>query len=173
MAGLAPPTRVLGLDPGLASVGYAVIDGPSSYTLVEAGVISTAAHTAVPRRLSQIYDETRALIAQFQPQTLAVEKLFFKKNVTTGINVAQARGVLLLAGCELALYEYTPLEVKRRVTGSGKAQKAQVQVMVQRLLALRCVPRPDDAAAAVAIALCCLLDRRTPLAQLQRARGRA
>jgi len=166
-----PSVRVLGLDPGLASVGYAVVEGTSSYTLVEAGVISTPAHTAVPQRLSQIYDETRTLVAQFRPQALAVEKLFFKKNVTTGINVAQARGVLLLAGCDLALYEYTPLEVKRRVAGSGKAQKAQIQTMVQRLLALRCVPRPDDAADAVAIALCCLLEQRTPLAQLQRARG--
>lgn len=162
--------RVLGIDPGLATVGYAVVEAAAmGYRLAEAGVITTPPQLGMPQRLQHIYEETIALIKQYAPDSLAVEKLFFKKNVTTGIQVAQARGVVLLASCGLPLYEYTPLEVKRRVAGSGKAQKIHIQGMVQRLLGLGAPPRPDDAADAVALALCCLLQARTVVGRLQRA----
>lgn len=166
--------RVLGLDPGLATVGYAVVeaDARERYRLCAAGVITTPATEEIPQRLTHLYEQTRALIEEFAPQVLAIEKLFFKKNVTTGIQVAQARGVLLLAGAQLPVHEYAPAEVKRRITGSGKALKVQMQAMVQRLLALSRPPRPDDAADAVAVALCCLLEARTPLARALRQGGR-
>lgn len=166
---IAPPVRVLGIDPGLATVGYAVLDSAPEqrFALLEAGVITTPPEDGMTRRLRHLYEETRALIEEFQATALAIEKLFFKKNIKTGIVVAQARGVLLLAACELEVYEYAPLEVKRRVTGSGKAQKLQMQAMIQRLLGLKSPPRPDDAADAVAIALCYLLEQRTPLSRIQ------
>lgn len=169
-----PPARVLGIDPGLATVGYAAVETrrDGGYRLLEAGVITTPARDNDAKRLQHIYDETVALVAQWNPDTFAIEKLFFKKNVTTGIAVAQARGVLLLAGCGLALVEITPAEVKRRVAGTGRAQKFQVQAMVQRLLGLASPPRPDDAADAVAVALCALLAGRTPLGRLHAAGGR-
>lgn len=159
------PVRVLGIDPGLATVGYAVLqgNGQQGHELLEAGVINTPPKDPDQLRLKHIHEETVALIEQFKPQAFAVEKLFFKKNVTTGIGVAQARGVLLLAACGLPLFEYTPMEIKRRVAGSGRAQKFQVQAMVQRLLGLAVAPRPDDAADAVAVALCYLLEQRTAL----------
>lgn len=160
--------RVLGIDPGLATVGYAVVEATDAgYRLPEAGVITTPPQMGTPQRLQHIYEETNALIKQYRPGAVAVEKLFFKRNVTTGIQVAQARGVVLLASCGLPLHEYTPLEVKRRVAGSGKAQKIHVQAMVQRLLGLSARPRPDDAADAVALALCCLLQMRTVAGRLQ------
>jgi len=181
--------RVLGIDPGLATVGYAVVEyggqnqnnknghaalsvygiasaGHPPFHMVEAGVISTSADWNVQPRLQHIYEETCALINEHRPHALAIEKLFFKKNVTTGIVVAQARGVLLLAAHELTLREYAPVEVKRRVAGSGKAQKFQVQAMTQRLLGLRHPPRPDDAADAIAVALCCLLELNQPQARM-------
>ncbi len=169
-------TRVLGLDPGLATVGYAVVEAGVEgrrFALCEAGVITTPAGDDMTERLRHLYEETRALVAEYAPHALAIEKLFFKQNVTTGINVAQARGVLLLAACGLEVHEYAPVEIKRRVAGSGRAQKVQIQTMIQRLLGLRSVPKPDDAADAVAIALCYLLEHRTPAARAQAlAKGR-
>ncbi len=162
-------SRVLGIDPGLATVGYAVLEltTTNSYQMLEAGVISTPPEDDIPTRLKHIYDESCELVQEFEPKALAIEKLFFKKNVTTGINVAQARGVVLLSASELEVHEYTPLEIKRRVAGSGKAQKIQVQAMIQRLLGLKQIPKPDDAADAVAVALCYFLEQRTPLAQIR------
>jgi len=169
-------TRVLGIDPGLATVGYAVVEARAEgrrCELAEAGVITTPPADDTTARLRHLYEETGALVAQYAPQVLAIETLFFKQNVTTGIAVAQARGVLLLAACGLAVHEYAPVEVKRRVAGSGRAQKVQIQAMIQRLLGLRAVPKPDDAADAVAIALCYLLEQRTPAARAQAlAKGR-
>jgi crossover junction endodeoxyribonuclease RuvC len=161
---------VLGIDPGLATVGYAVVEptGARMFNMLEGGVITTPPEMEMRARLHHIYEETCGLIEEYKPDTLAIEKLFFKKNVTTGINVAQARGVVMLAAHDMEMYEYTPLEIKRRVAGSGKAQKMQVQLMIQRLLGLTQPPRPDDAADAVAAALCCLLDQHSPLAQLRK-----
>lgn len=166
---IEPSMRVLGIDPGLATVGYAVVDSTPEqhFALLEAGVITTPPEDDMTRRLNHLYEETRALIEEFHTEALAIEKLFFKKNIKTGIAVAQARGVLLLAAGELEVHEYAPLEIKRRVAGSGKAQKLQIQAMIQRLLGLKSPPRPDDAADAVAIALCYLLEQRTPLSRIQ------
>ena len=155
--------RVLGIDPGLAIVGYGLVEpgsGDRAYRLIEAGVIRTPAAQADPARLQMIYEELCALISEVRPEAMAVERLFFYKNVTTAMAVAQARGVILLAGHELPISGYTPLEVKRQICGYGRAGKRQVQAMVQRLLNLNTLPRPDDAADALAIALCHLLHSR-------------
>ena len=149
--------RILGIDPGIATVGFGVIDadrGRQKY--VACGIISTPAHTALSSRLDQIYTDLEELISQFHPECMAIEELFFNTNITTGISVAQARGVTLLCAFRsgLKIYEYTPLQVKQAVVGYGRAEKRQVMDMVKRILNLPAVPRPDDAADAVAIALC-------------------
>nr|MDD6335465.1 crossover junction endodeoxyribonuclease RuvC [bacterium] len=148
---------ILGLDPGLATLGYGVVKREGSrYTYVAHGVVTTPAGVALPRRLDLLYRGVGSLIEQVKPEAIAVEELFFSRNVTTGIAVAQARGVTLLA-CQqagVALYEYTPMQVKQAVSGYGHAEKQQVQFMVQRMLGLAKIPRPDDAADALAIALC-------------------
>lgn len=152
--------RVLGIDPGLAIVGYGLIeqmDGPKGYRLIEAGVIRTPANAPEPARLTMIYEELCRLIAESQPEAMAVERLFFHQNVTTAMAVAQARGVILLAGHNLPITGYTPLEIKRQICGYGRAGKRQVQTMIQRLLKLTSLPQPDDAADALAVALCHLL----------------
>jgi len=150
--------RVLGIDPGLATTGYGIVDRDGdSYILVEAGVITTPAEELLPQRLKIIYDEVRGLIAEFQPDEAAVEELYFAKNAKTAISVAQARGVILLAACELPVTSYTPLQVKLQITGFGRATKGQIQGMVTRLLGLKTGPKPDDAADALAITLCHLL----------------
>ena len=150
--------RVMGIDPGLATTGYGIIDrDDDGYSLVEAGVIITPAKEPVPQRLKTIYDGVQELIAEFQPDELAVEELYFAKNVKTAISVAQARGVILLAAHGLPVMSYTPLQVKLQITGFGRAVKGQIQGMVTRLLGLSEPPGPDDAADALAIALCHLL----------------
>lgn len=147
---------ILGIDPGLAIVGYGVINtikGNSS--VVDYGVINTPKEDSVPLRLEKIYDGMQSLIEKFKPDCIAIEELFFNTNTTTGINVAQARGVILLA-CKqkgLKMYEYTPLQIKQALTGYGKAEKKQIQFMVSRLLNLKSVPKPDDAADGLAVAL--------------------
>ncbi len=159
--------RVLGIDPGLAHCGWGVVEdhdsagGGEGYHLVEAGVIATPADLPVPQRLKAIYEGVRELIARFQPDALAVEELYFARNSKTAMAVAQARGVILLAGAELPTSSYTPLEVKLQITGFGRAGKWQVQGMVARLLGLDQLPKPDHAADALAIALCHLLRRRS------------
>ena len=149
--------RVIGFDPGLAIVGYGVIDydGFNNKKVVDYGVINTPKQESFPTRLAIIYKAVTELIEKYKPDEIAAEELFFNTNITTGINVAHARGVLLLAavhacGC---LYEYTPLQIKQAMTGYGRADKKQIQEMVRVYLNLQKVPKPDDAADALAVAL--------------------
>lgn len=149
--------RILGIDPGVAIVGFGIIESDGNQQqMVRCGVITTPAHTQLSYRLHSIYTDLKDLIQAFRPDAIAVEELFFNTNITTGISVAQARGVILLACYEsgVPVFEYTPLQVKQAVVGYGRAEKAQVMDMVKRILHLQEVPRPDDAADAVAIALC-------------------
>ena len=149
--------RILGIDPGYATIGFGLIEGERSrFRTVTYGVIRTPASLPFSRRLYQIGQDARELIAQLQPESVAVEELFFNTNITTGIAVAHGRGVLLCAAeeCGVPLFEYTPAQVKMAVTGYGKAQKRQVMDMARRLLQMEKIPRPDDAADALAIALC-------------------
>lgn len=147
---------ILGIDPGYAIVGWGVIDfSANQHRPIAFGAITTDAGMDFNDRLKLIYDEMTELLEKAKPDAMAVEKLFFTTNVTTGIQVAQARGVILLAACQagVPIYEYTPLQVKTAVTGYGKAHKTQVMEMTRRLLHLKEVPRPDDTADALAIAI--------------------
>ena len=149
--------RVLGIDPGTAIVGWGVVEGEGQeLALVDCGVIRTASTLPLAERLAQIYDELSALLDRFAPDGVGIEQLYFAKNVTTALPVAHARGVMLLAIQQraLPLREYTPMQVKQTVTGYGGADKQQMQQMVRLLLGLDEPPRPDDAADAVAVALC-------------------
>lgn len=148
---------ILGIDPGYAIVGFGVLNasrGQSS--LLRCGVITTSAGIPMPGRLLRISEDLEELIHQFHPDAIAVEELFFNTNVTTGIGVAQARGVILVTAERMGVpvFEYTPLQVKQAVAGYGRADKRQVMEMTRRLLRLAAVPKPDDAADAVAIGLC-------------------
>ena len=148
---------ILGIDPGLALMGYGVISlEGSKMRLVQYGVISTKAHSPTPQRLRSIYTGLNSLIDMYKPDEIAFEELFFSKNVTTGINVGAARGVALVAAAQRTeeLYEYTPMQIKLAVTGYGKADKHQVQQMVKMLLGMDEIAKPDDAADAVAVAIC-------------------
>lgn len=148
---------VLGIDPGTAITGWGVVskdaDDPH---LVDYGTIDTSKNSPLPQRLLTIHHELGEIISQHRPDAVAVEKLFFSKNVRTALSVGQARGVVLLAVAEggAPLYEYTPLEVKQSVVGYGRATKDQVQQLVKMLLGLDFVPQPDDAADAIAVAIC-------------------
>ena len=147
---------VLGIDPGFAIVGWGVIDySANRHRPIAFGAITTRAHVDFNLRLRQIYDDMTELLSRSKPDAVAVEKLFFTTNATTGIQVAQARGVILLAAQQagVPVYEYTPLQVKTAVTGYGKARKPQVMEMTRRLLHLKEVPKPDDTADALAIAI--------------------
>ncbi len=149
---------VLGIDPGLATVGYGVVsfENNRTLTMIDYGTIETQAGLSTPRRLSLIAGGISDLIEQYRPDAVAFEELFFNTNVKTAIVVAQARGAALLAayGHTQELYEYTPLQVKQAVCGYGRADKVQVQMMVKTLCGLREIPKPDDAADAVAVAIC-------------------
>ncbi|HSH02234.1 MAG TPA: crossover junction endodeoxyribonuclease RuvC [Anaerolineae bacterium] len=148
--------RILGLDPGTATTGYGIIDAvDGQIELVTYGVIKTAAKQAAELRLQKIYQELNDLLRTYQPDTAGVEEVFFGRNVTTAISVGQARGVLLLAlaNANIPLKEYSPPKIKDAVTGYGKADKQQVQLMVRHLLNLTETPRPDDAADGLAIAI--------------------
>ena len=148
---------ILGIDPGFAIVGFGLVEADRGrQRLVQCGAITTPAGEPLPARLRQIADDMDLLLAQFQPQAMAVEELFFNNNITTGIGVAQARGVLLLAAERrgVPIFEYTPSQVKQAVVGYGKAEKKQVQTMVKTILNLKEVPKPDDTADAVAAAIC-------------------
>ncbi|HRJ44875.1 MAG: crossover junction endodeoxyribonuclease RuvC [Caldilineaceae bacterium] len=155
---------VLGIDPGTASTGYGIVaqelDG--SFRLLACGVIRTQPDQLMHLRLREIYEDLESLIQQFAPDEVAVEELFFGRNVTTAIAVGQARGTALLVAARnnLPLAEYTPATVKQALTGYGNADKLQMQLMVQNLLDLKEAPRPDDAADGVAIALCHLQTAR-------------
>ena len=148
---------VLGIDPGFAIVGFGILEsGEGHQRLIRCGAITTPAGQPLPARLLQIEDDMAQLLSAFRPQAMAVEELFFNNNVTTGISVAQARGVILAAAqrAGVSIFEYSPSQVKQAVVGYGKAEKRQVMEMTKRLLGLQSVPKPDDAADAVAIALC-------------------
>ena len=149
--------RILGIDPGVAIVGFGVVDSEGgTQHMVQYGAINTPANAPLAARLVQIEQDLTELLEQFKPDEVAIEELFFSKNITTGIAVAHARGVIL-ATVEKAcvpIYEYTPMQVKQAVVGYGLAEKNQVMDMTKRLLKLRAVPKPDDAADALAIAIC-------------------
>jgi crossover junction endodeoxyribonuclease RuvC len=150
---------VLGVDPGTALLGYGVIseeDDGNAPQALDFGVVATQPSEAMPTRLATLYDQLAALIERHRPDVLAVEQLFFARNVTTAIAVGQARGVVLLAAAKggLDVVEYSPAEVKQAVVGYGKAEKGQMQEMVRLILGLEAPPRPDDAADALAVALC-------------------
>ena len=165
--------RILGIDPGYAIVGFGLIDSqPGRQQLVACGAINTPAGVRLPARLWQIATDLEELIGQFHPEVLAIEELFFNQNVTTGIGVAQARGVILTEAeraC-VPIFEYSPSQVKQAVVGYGKAEKRQVMDMTRRLLGLKDVPKPDDAADAVAIALCHARSASSRLSLLDSAR---
>jgi crossover junction endodeoxyribonuclease RuvC len=149
--------RVLGTDPGTAITGYGVVEGDADHLVaVTYGVITTPAHWPLAQRLQEIYRQLHALVSEWRPESAAVEELFFSKNARTALMVGHARGVVLLALADagLTVHEYKPAEVKQSVTGYGAAPKQQVQIMVQHLLGLSEVPTPDDAADALAVAIC-------------------
>ena len=148
---------ILGVDPGFAIVGFGLLESNATkYRLLTCGAITTPAGVRLSARLLQIAGDLEQLIHQFKPDVMAIEELFFNNNVTTGIGVAQARGVILMTAERMGvpICEYNPSQVKQAVVGYGKAQKKQVMDMTRRLLNLTAVPKPDDAADAVAIALC-------------------
>ncbi len=148
--------RIIGIDPGTGILGFGIIESDGrKQQLVDAGVIRTPVHEDDAVRLQTIFEELTDIIVQTKPQVMSVEKLFFARNVTTAMTVAQARGVVLLCGKQagLDLFEYTPMQIKQAITGYGKADKKQMQEMVRVLLALKEIPKPDDAADALAAAL--------------------
>ena len=147
---------VLGIDPGLATMGWGVLNNERGrYQTVDYGVVLTPKDETLPVRLAMLEEGVNRLIDKYKPEEIALEELFFNSNVTTAINVAQARGVILLTCIKNCgrLYEYTPLQIKQALTGYGRADKKQIQIMVKTLLKLDAVPRPDDAADALAVAL--------------------
>lgn len=148
---------ILGIDPGIAITGYGVIKTQgNSFKVLEYGVIRSSKQMETARRLQEIYQGVGQIIDLYKPQTMAIEELFFNKNVKTALIVGQARGVAMLAAYQqgVSVYEYTPLQVKQAVVGYGRAEKQQVQFMVKSILNLQEIPRPDDAADALAIAIC-------------------
>ena len=149
--------RILGIDPGIAIVGFGLIESDrGNMRMLQYGAVTTEAGLPRGQRLVQIEDDMRALIRQLQPDEIAIEELFFSKNITTGIAVAHGRGVVLCTAERLGIpiFEYTPMQVKQAVVGYGLAEKRQVMDMTRRLLKLKAVPKPDDAADALAIAIC-------------------
>lgn len=150
---------ILGIDPGLATVGFGIIEKVGNKTIaLDYGVITTPPSHTLPTRLNTIYQGITMLIEKYKPNCVAMEELFFNKNIKTAIPVAEARGVSLLAAIHKVdcanLYEYTPLQIKQALTGNGRAEKQQIQYMVKAILNLKSIPKPDDAADALAVALC-------------------
>lgn len=149
--------RIIGIDPGYAIVGFGIIEYEKSrFTTINYGAITTPAGIDFNRRLEIIYADTCQVLDSCKPESLAIEKLYFQNNQKTAIDVAEARGVILLAAAQrhIEIHEYTPLEVKKSITGYGKAVKKQVQEMTRRVLHLNEIPKPDDTADALAIAVC-------------------
>lgn len=153
---------ILGIDPGTAATGYGVINGENSPQLLEYGCLHTPSKESMVHRLREIYLQVKEIVDRFSPQEVAVEDVFFNRNVKTALSVGQARGVILLAvshrGAEV--FGYTPLEIKQAITGYGKASKEQVQEMIKKTLNLSYLPSPDDAADAIAVALCHFYSRK-------------
>lgn len=149
--------RIIGIDPGYAIIGYGIVDFDGlSFTTVNCGAITTPSDISFPERLKTISSDITLLLERFKPDHMAIEKLYFNTNTTTAIDVAQARGVILLAAqnAGVGIYEYTPLQVKQSITGYGRAEKHQVMEMVKNFLSLKAVPKPDDTADALALAVC-------------------
>lgn len=147
---------IMGIDPGIAIVGYGILEFKgNSYKVMDYGAITTKAGVPIPDRLNQIYNEMNILIKKYKPEDIAFEELFFNKNVKTAITVAQARGVEVLCAEKnrAGIYEYTPLQVKQALVGYGRASKSQVQDMVKLILNLDKIPKPDDVADALAVAI--------------------
>lgn len=144
--------RILGIDPGTGICGFGVIEGRQA---IDYGVISTPPHTPLPDRLEDIYNSLHEIIELNHPEVMSIEKLFFKQNITTGISVAEARGICLLVAkqCHLPIFEYAPNQIKNAIAGDGHAHKSQMQEMVRLHLGLKEVPKPDDAADALAAAI--------------------
>lgn len=155
---------VIGFDPGSAITGYGIIEEHPDHSLIviDYGVLRTGPEQSLPDRLKSIYEQVNQILTLHQPQSAAVENLYFQRNVRTALTVGQARGVLLLAlaQAELPIAEYNPMEVKQAVAGYGKADKKQMQQMVKMLLGLEDIPRPDDAADALAVAICHIHSRK-------------
>ena len=167
--------RILGIDPGYGITGFGLIDAQrGQLRLLNCGAITTPPNTEFAWRLEVIYNDMRQLLEVAKPDAVAIEELFFGQNVTTGIGVAQSRGVILLAIRQAGVpyYEYKPMQVKQAVVGYGNATKHQVQDMTKRLLHLQAMPKPDDAADAIAIALCHARSSTSLLAQIQNQQGR-
>jgi len=149
--------KIIGFDPGIARTGFGIIETDNhTFTAIDYGVIETPAHTDMAKRLLQLFHDINTIIRTHTPQKASIEKLFFAKNTTTAMAVAQARGVIILAIAQhsLPIHEYTPLQIKQALTSYGKADKAQMQKMVQLVFKLPHIPQPDDAADALAVALC-------------------
>ena len=150
--------RIIGIDPGTGILGFGVVDfrrGSNKFKMVTAGVITTPAHTPTDERLEEIFNSLTEIINETEPDVMSIEKLFFARNVTTAISVAEARGVAMLTGrrAGISIAEYTPLQIKQTLTGYGKADKKQIQEMVRLNLGLTEVPKPDDCADALAAAI--------------------
>ena len=155
--------KILGIDPGTGILGFGIIESQkNNLFMVDAGVIRTKVKENDSRRLKIIYDELGEVIKTNQPEVMAVEKLFFAQNVTTAMSVSQARGVVLLCAEQksIPIFEYTPLQIKQAVAGYGRADKRQIQEMVQTILRLDDIPKPDDCADALAAAICHSMSRR-------------
>lgn len=149
--------RILGIDPGYATIGYGIVEYDNfHFKTISYGAVTTTPDKAFPDRLCDIFDDISTLVKKFSPDCLSIEKLFFNTNTTTAIDVAQARGVIMLAVRKYGIdvFEYTPLQVKQSITGYGRAEKHQVMEMVKNLLQLSSVPKPDDTADALALAIC-------------------
>ncbi len=149
--------RIIGIDPGYAIVGYGILDYTASkFTVLEYGAITTHKDTPFERRLCEIYDDYCYILDKWKPDALSIERLYFNSNQKTAIDVAQARGIIIMATAQrgISINEYTPLQVKQAVVGYGKAVKKQVQEMTKKILGLESIPKPDDTADAVAMAIC-------------------
>ena len=149
--------RILGIDPGFAKTGYSIIDYQGNkFKLIDSGAVTTKAGESFPLRLTKIYDDLSMIIDEYKPDAISVEELFFNNNVKTAINVAQARGVVLVVGCQkqIPTYEYTPLQIKQAVAGYGRADKIQVQKMVKAILNVEKLPKLDDTTDSMAAAIC-------------------
>ncbi len=148
---------ILGIDPGIAILGYGIVEYKgSSFRVIDYGAVETTPDMIMPDRLSKVYDDLNSIINKYCPDAVAIEELFFNKNAKTAIKVGQARGVAILAAAQknIEVFEYTPLQVKQGVVGYGRAEKKQVQIMVKTLLNLNKIPKPDDVADALAVAIC-------------------
>lgn len=149
--------RILGIDPGIAIVGYGVVDKEGNrYKTVAYDAVTTKAHTPLEVRLEKVYNGVCEIIKEYKPDAMSIEELFFNNNAKTALTVGQARGVIILAAVQnhIPVYEYTPLQVKQALTGYGRASKTQIQQMMKSMLGLTEIPKPDDVADALAIAVC-------------------